>query len=336
MNQSFSRWLERQWYQRTGWQIILRPVSWVFRVLTASRRLAYRLRLLRSRKLSVPVIIVGNISVGGTGKTPFVIWLVQLLRQNGWYPGIISRGYGGNVIHTHQVTKDSSPHDVGDEPVLLVQRTGVPLYVGRKRTRAARYLLRDYPECNLIISDDGLQHYALERDMEIIIIDGERVFGNGQLLPAGPLREASTRLEAADAVVFNSGPPAAGSYLMQLVPEDLRKLSNHEERMELSRLIGKRVHAVAGIGNPQRFFGQLEKMGMVVEAHPFADHHAYSEADFQFAKDDIVLMTEKDAVKCIPFARDNWWFMPISAEIDRGLAEKILSHLTRLIEKKET
>ncbi len=333
MNQSFSRWLERQWYEHTPWQIVLRPFSWLFYILTALRQLAYRLRLFKSLKLPVPVIIVGNINVGGTGKTPFVIWLVQQLRQNGWYPGIISRGYGGNVIHTHQVTKDSLPQQVGDEPVLLVQRTGLPLYVGRKRTRAARHLLRDYPECNLIISDDGLQHYALERDMEIVIIDGERIFGNGQLLPAGPLRETSTRLEEVDAVVFNSGAPAAGGYLMHLVPDHLRKLRAPEEQMELSELIGKRVHAVAGIGNPHRFFSQLEQLGLVVEAHPFPDHHAYSADDFQFAKDDIVLMTEKDAVKCTAFARDNWWFMPITAEIDRALAEKILARLTRLIEK---
>ncbi|GAB7564477.1 tetraacyldisaccharide 4'-kinase [Methylobacillus methanolivorans] len=333
MNQSFSRWLERQWYEHTPWQVVLRPFSWLFYILTAMRRLAYRLRLFKSLKLPVPVIIVGNINVGGTGKTPFVIWLVQQLRQNGWYPGIISRGYGGNVIHTHQVTKDSLPQQVGDEPVLLVQRTGLPLYVGRKRTRAARHLLRDYPECNLIISDDGLQHYALERDMEIVIIDGERIFGNGQLLPAGPLRETSARLEEVDAVVFNSGAPAAGGYLMHLVPDHLRKLRAPEDRMELSELIGKRVHAVAGIGNPHRFFSQLEQLGLVVEAHPFPDHHAYSADDFQFAKDDIVLMTEKDAVKCTTFARDNWWFMPITAEIDRALAEKILARLTRLIEK---
>lgn len=333
MNQSFSRWLERQWYEHTPWQVVLRPFSWLFYILTAMRRLAYRLRLFKSLKLPVPVIIVGNINVGGTGKTPFVIWLVQQLRQNGWYPGIISRGYGGNVIHTHQVTKDSLPQQVGDEPVLLVQRTGLPLYVGRKRTRAARHLLRDYPECNLIISDDGLQHYALERDMEIVIIDGERIFGNGQLLPAGPLRETSARLEEVDAVVFNSGAPAAGGYLMHLVPDHLRKLRAPEEQMDLSELIGKRVHAVAGIGNPHRFFSQLEQLGLVVEAHPFPDHHAYSADDFQFAKDDIVLMTEKDAVKCTTFARDNWWFMPITAEIDRALAEKILARLTRLIEK---
>ncbi|MPS50018.1 tetraacyldisaccharide 4'-kinase [Methylobacillus sp.] len=333
MGQSFSRWLERQWYGHTGWQLILRPFSWLFYILIALRRLAYRLRLFKSLKLSVPVIIVGNINVGGTGKTPFVIWLVQQLRQNGWYPGIISRGYGGKLIHTHQVTKDSLPQEVGDEPVLLVQRTGLPLYVGRKRTRAARHLLRDYPECNLIISDDGLQHYALERDMEIVIIDGERIFGNGQLLPAGPLREPSSRLEDVDAVVFNGGPPAAGGYLMQLIPEDLRKVSAPQERMALNELIGQHVHAVAGIGNPQRFFGQLEQLGLVVEAHPFPDHHAYTEDDFEFAKDDIVLMTEKDAVKCIAFARENWWFMPISAEIDRALAEKILARLTRLMEK---
>lgn len=333
MSQSFSRWLEHQWYHRTPWQVVLRPFSWLFYLLTALRRLAYRFGLLKSLKLPVPVIIVGNINVGGTGKTPFVIWLVQQLRQHGWYPGIISRGYGGSVIHTHQVKKDSLPQHVGDEPVLLVQRTGLPLYVGRKRTRAARHLLRDYPECNLIISDDGLQHYALERDMEIVIIDGERIFGNGQLLPAGPLREGSSRLQEVDAVVFNSGPPAAGAYHMHLVPDHLRKLSAPEQRMELSELIGKRVHAVAGIGNPQRFFGQLEQLGLVVEAHAFPDHHAYSADDFHFAKDDIVLMTEKDAVKCSAFARDNWWFMPITAEIDRALAEKILARLTRLTEK---
>ncbi|SNR66199.1 lipid-A-disaccharide kinase [Methylobacillus rhizosphaerae] len=333
MSQAFQRWMEHQWYHRTAWQIILRPFAWIFWLLMIVRRLAYRVGLLKSRRLPVPVIIVGNIHVGGTGKTPFVIWLVQQLRQNGWYPGVVSRGYGGSALHTQQVKQDSTPEVVGDEPVLLVQRTNVPLYIGRKRSRAARYLLRDYPECNLIISDDGLQHYALKRDIEIAIVDGERMLGNGQLLPAGPLRETSARLKEVDAVVFNGGPPAADSYLMHLVPDTLRQVSYPESKMDISALVGKRVHAVAGIGNPQRFFGQLESMGLIVEAHAFPDHHIYSEADFQFAKDEIVLMTEKDAVKCTGFARDQWWFMPITAEIDRALAEKILTRLTRLIEK---
>lgn len=334
MKQLLSIWLQHQWYQSSPWQILLRPFAWLFWLLSSLRRQAYRLRLFKSTRLSVPVIVVGNISVGGTGKTPFVIWLVDQLQQQGWRPGIVSRGYGGDVVHTQQVDEKSLPEVVGDEPALLAQRTGVPLFVGRKRSRAARHLLQQYPQCNLIITDDGLQHYALERDIEIAIVDGEREFGNGQLLPAGPLRELPSRLNEMDAVVFNSAAPAAGAYLMQFVPGKLHLLQEPAKQIDIADFIsefkGQRVHAVAGIGHPQRFFNQLELLGLSIVPHAFPDHHAYTPQDLQFAAGEPVIMTEKDAVKCVTFAQSDWWFMPISAEIDRALMDKIQTLLASL------
>ncbi|MCB5188414.1 tetraacyldisaccharide 4'-kinase [Methylobacillus caricis] len=327
MKQPFSSWLVEQWYHSGPWQIVLRPLSWLFGFLSFLRRQAYCLGIFKSHKLPVPVIVVGNISVGGTGKTPFVIWLVEQLQQQGWRPGIVSRGYGGSSGHTQSVDGDSLPQVVGDEPSLLAQRTGVPLYVGRKRARAARYLLKEFPSCNLIITDDGLQHYALQRDMEIVIVDGEREFGNGQLLPAGPLREKPSRLSQVDAVIFNGGAPAAGAYLMHMVPGKFHNLLDPTRRVSADAFIGKRIHAVAGIGNPQRFFNQLLLMGLHVDSHSFPDHHEFTPLDLQFAADDVILMTEKDAVKCVAFAQANWWFLPISAEIDHALADKIFSKL---------
>ncbi|MCB5186381.1 tetraacyldisaccharide 4'-kinase [Methylobacillus gramineus] len=335
MKQPFSTWLVDQWYHNGPWQIVLRPFSWLFGLLSLLRRQAYRLGVFKSHKLPVPVIVVGNISVGGTGKTPFVIWLVEQLQEQGWRPGIVSRGYGGSASHTQRVDDNSLPQVVGDEPSLLAQRTGVPVFVGRKRARTARHLLRQFPLCNLIISDDGLQHYALQRDVEIVIVDGEREFGNAQLLPAGPLRESPARLTRVDAVVFNGGAPAAGAYLMQMAPGPFHNLQDPMQRVSVDAFAGKRIHAVAGIGNPQRFFNQLALMGLHVEPHSFPDHHEFTVTDLQFAVDDVILMTEKDAVKCVLFAQANWWFLPVSAVIDHALTDKIGSKLASYNLKKD-
>ena len=209
-------WLQKQWGRLSLWHLLLVPLSWLFWLLTFLRRLGYRTGLLKTYRLPVPVIVVGNISIGGTGKTPLVTWLAQNLSQHGYHPGIISRGYGGNTSEVSAVGLDSNPEAVGDEPVLLARRAKCPVWIGRDRVKAAQSLLRTHPEVNVIISDDGLQHYRLQRDFEIAVVDSSRGFGNGRLLPAGPLRETPFRLETVDAVVMNGGPAEGRALAMRL------------------------------------------------------------------------------------------------------------------------
>jgi len=290
--------------------------------------LLYRTGLLKVHHLSVPVIIVGNISVGGTGKTPLVTWLVDVLRTHGYAPGIVSRGYGGQATHwPQQVRVDSDPRMVGDEAVLLAQRCRCPMAVSPNRVDAAEALL-EHTDCDIIVADDGLQHYALGRDMEIAVVDGVRRFGNQHCLPAGPLREPLSRLASVNAVVTN-GVPGVREYRMDLVPGTLRNLQSTQKKATLKSFAGKTVHAIAGIGNPARFFRQLETQGMTVIEHPFPDHHPFAREDIVFEDDLPVLMTEKDAVKCQEFAGEQHWCVPVDAKLD----ERIIPLILRLIKR---
>ncbi|HEX5338088.1 MAG TPA: tetraacyldisaccharide 4'-kinase, partial [Gallionella sp.] len=214
---SFTNWLQGQWGRRTPWQILLLPPAALFFFISLVRRLLFRSGLRRSHRLPVPVIVVGNLTVGGTGKTPLVLWLVEFLRSQGYHPGIISRGYAGSAAQPQAVSAVSDPALVGDEPLLLARRTQCPIWVGRRRADVARALLVAHPDCDVIISDDGLQHYALQRDVEVVVVDGVRRFGNGLPLPAGPLREPLSRLQSVDAVVVNGGTADVGEYGMRLV-----------------------------------------------------------------------------------------------------------------------
>lgn len=318
--------LEYYWYNKGGITLLLLPLSWLFCAIAVVRRLLYRIGVLRVHRLPVPVIIVGNISVGGTGKTPLVTWLVELLRVQGYTPGIVSRGYGGGAKHwPQQVRADSDPRMVGDEAVLLSRRTACPMAVGPNRVDAANALL-SHTECDVIVSDDGLQHYALGRDIEIAVIDGVRRFGNQHCLPAGPLREPLGRMETVDLVVTN-GVAGAREYRMELIPTRLQGLVSANKNMSLDELIGKTVHAVAGIGNPERFFHQLESHGLTVIEHPFPDHHPFEEQDIVFPDELPILMTEKDAVKCHGFANEKHWSVPVDAKLD----ERIMPLLMRLL-----
>ena len=287
------------------------------------RRALYRARLLPRHRIPVPVLVVGNIAVGGTGKTPLVLWLAGFLASRGWRPGVVCRGYGGQASRwPQQVRADSDPAMVGDEAVLLASRSGCPVVAcGPRRVQAAR-ALAELAECDLVISDDGLQHLALDRDLEIAVVDGERRHGNGRCLPAGPLREPAGRLRSVDLVVSN-GPAARGEFAMSLVPGPAVSLEDPALRRSLADFRGTRVHAVAGIGHPARFFGLLTTRGLAVEEHAFPDHHPFSAADIRFEDGLPVLMTEKDAVKCRRFAGPGHWYLPVVAELPDAFAARL-------------
>lgn len=320
--------LQQHWYKITWLHMLLLPVSLLFHFLSAVRRILFRSGILSSSKLPVPVIIVGNITVGGSGKTPLTLWLAQQLMANGRHPGIISRGFGGSGSAPQAVLPSSSPDMVGDEPVLMAQRKLCPVWVGRDRPAAALALLQAHPECDVILSDDGLQHYRLQRDVEIVVVDGVRRFGNGLLLPAGPLREATSRLRKVDAIVANGGSAEIGEYLMQLNGVQFYNLHDPARIATAVDFLDRPVHAMAGIGHPERFFAQLRHMGLTPRTHPFPDHHRYIAADISFGDDNAVLMTEKDAVKCLAFANDNCWVLRVDAQLDSALTQLILKKIT--------
>ena len=281
----------------------------------------------KSYQAPCPVIVVGNISVGGTGKTPLVVWLVDYLRQAGFKPGVISRGYGGKADHWPQpVEADSDAAMVGDEALLIAQRAACPVAVGPVRADSVRYLLQHH-DCTVIISDDGLQHYALGRSIEIAVIDGERRFGNGLCLPAGPLREPSERLQQVDFIVCNGERAEAGEYIMAMQGAMAINLLTNEQR-PLEQFRGRALLALAGIGNPDRFFRHLQSFGLQFERRILADHHDFVAEDIDDKGDASILMTEKDAVKCRRFANVRHWYVPVQAEIDLG------SPLLKLLENK--
>src|SRR5580704_18936667 len=313
---SVQSWFNRIWYDRTVPPWWLLPASLVYGAVSGSRRYLYSKHLLRSTRLSCPVVVVGNLSVGGTGKTPLVCWLVARLGERGFRPGIVTRGYGGSSGSVRVIEASDDPSRVGDEPILLAQRTGVPVAVGRDRPAAAQLLVA--AGCDVIVSDDGLQHYALARDCEIVVIDGDRRFGNGWLLPAGPLREPESRLACADAIVVNGGRALLdGALSMRLEAKSALSLIGGTPKA-LDDFAGSSVHAVAGIGNPERFFNLLRAHGIEVLGHPLPDHAHLQSADISFADQRPVLMTEKDAVKCQRIAGPHHWYVPVTASFDGG------------------
>lgn len=318
--------LDRYGYSLNGVAVLLWPPSLLFGLAARARRLLYQHGLRRREAVPVPLIVVGNISVGGTGKTPLVIRLVELVREAGYQPGVISRGYGGQSAQWPQhVRADSDPGQVGDEPVLLVRRCHCPVVVGPDRVAAARALLDTYG-CNVILSDDGLQHYRLHRDLEIAVVDGFRRLGNGACLPAGPLREPPSRLREVDFVVGN-GAARGGEYLMSLRGDKAVNLHDPYVSVTLTGFSQGTVHAVAGIGDPGRFFDHLRHARLRILEHPFPDHHAFRPEDLHFPEDLPVLMTEKDAVKCRTFAPEGCWYVPVSAWLEPAFEEDLLKRL---------
>ncbi|MEO6922163.1 MAG: tetraacyldisaccharide 4'-kinase [Collimonas sp.] len=326
-------------WQRRGWlACVLWPLSLLFGLLAALRRWLYAAGWQASTRLPVPVIVVGNIFVGGTGKTPLTIWLVQALRQAGYVPGVISRGYaaqsGDGKPLVQQVGASSLAAEVGDEPLLIAGRAQCPVMVGRDRVAAAQALLQAHPEVNLILSDDGLQHYRLQRDIEIVLFDA-RGAGNGWLLPAGPLREPATRRR--DFTVVNAPSIPASmpttSIRMQLVGDQVERLSDPMQARALASLRDPalKITAAAGIGNPQRFFSMLSAAGLVFDSMALPDHHDFSDNPFAALQAEVILITEKDAVKCRQIASikndPRIWVVPVTAQIDAALSQQILEKL---------
>jgi tetraacyldisaccharide 4'-kinase len=339
------QWITRQWQGRGVWAWLLLPLALLYGALSGMRRMAYRRGWLQAARMPVPVVVVGNIFVGGTGKTPLVIGLVQALQAAGWRPGVISRGHAGageagdasKVGNTvRPVGPQDDPAQVGDEPVLIATHCGCPVMVGRKRVLAARALLAAHPEVNILLTDDGLQHYALQRDVEVMLFD-QRGVGNGWLLPAGPLREPVAR--RADFVVCNGGgprnpchlpPPLAShpaQFAMQLVPGRAYALHDPAQKRDLHDFAGRGL-AAAGIGHPERFFAMLRQAGLVFDSLPLPDHHAFDDNPFAATRAEWILLTEKDAVKCRRQAAlqhdARLWVVPVTAQFDAALVQQIL------------
>lgn len=322
-----SQWIQNQWYRQTSPHCLLTSLEKLFHEGVVLRQEAYQSGRIPSERLPVPVIVVGNLTVGGSGKTPLVVWLTLFLKSRGYRPGIISRGYGGQTSRKPlAVDFNTSPRLAGDEPVLIARRTGCPVYVSPLRVEAGRALLAQ-TDCNLIIADDGLQHYALARDIEIVVIDGKRGFGNGHLLPAGPLREPVERLESVDMVVYNGTAPEGG-HGMTLQGDLAVNLRDMWKRRKLESFAGKSLSAMAGIGDPQRFFDSLACHGLAFQQRALPDHHEYKESDLAFAGDTPLLMTEKDAVKCREFAREDDWYLPVEAHLPATFGQELL-HLIK-------
>lgn len=319
------------WWSQRGFPAwLLLPLAGLFLLLASLRR-----RLLRPRRLRVPVIVVGNIAVGGSGKTPAVIWLVEALRTRGWTPGVLSRGFGGAARSPRAVHADSLPAEVGDEPVLIARRCGCPMWVGRDRVAVGQALLAAHPEVNILITDDGLQHYRLARDIEIVVVD-EAMLGNCWPLPAGPLREPLSRLAQAHLLICNGVLSEALERRLPMMPhaqmlleaDEFYRLADPAQRCNSIDLGGRPLRAIAGIGHPERFFATLRKLGLnPARCDAFPDHHAFVPADLAVAAGEALLLTEKDAVKCAAFAPADAWVLPVQARIDDGALDCLLERL---------
>ena len=329
---NLSALLQRAWRKRGVAAGCLLPLAAIFATLVAVRRSLYRRNWLRSERLPVPVVVVGSITVGGSGKTPLTLWLVEALCRHGLRPGIVSRGHGG-AGKVSEVCSNSEANQVGDEPLLLRRRAQVPVFVGRDRVAAARALLAAHPECQLIVSDDGLQHYRLHRDVEIAVLDRRGVM-NGWPLPAGPLREPQARLSQVAALVINTDRTAEADleqrpprFVMRLLGSSFQALAEPRCSCGAADLTGKRLAALAGIGDPQRFFDQLRRLGLDCPCHPFPDHHPFTAGDLAGIEADALLMTEKDAVKCAGLTNRPVWVLPVSAEVEPDLASLVMETL---------
>lgn len=323
--------IERIWAGRSWLYILLLPLSFLYGVVTVVRRMSYKVGLLHSWKAPVPIVVVGNLTAGGNGKTPVVIWLVEALTREGYRVGVVSRGYGGKAEQYPLVLSSNTTTDqAGDEPVLIYHRTKVPVAVAPKRSDAVKALLEVH--ClDVIITDDGLQHYALARDYEIVVIDGERRFGNGWWLPAGPMRERAGRLKSVDALIVNGGQPQQNEVAMALEGDITVNLLSGDKRL-VTEL--RAVVAMAGIGHPPRFFSSLENKGLkLIQRHSFSDHQSYQQHQLTVLtpNNEPLLMTEKDAVKCQSFAQSNWWYLPVQASFDVLGEKKILSEIENII-----
>lgn len=349
------RLIEKVWFERHAakWLIVplLLPLSIIFAILSFLRRLAYKIGLVKQVKMPVPIVVVGNIGIGGNGKTPVTLYLVEKLSEQGLKVGVVSRGYGSKAPHyPYQVNHESCAEQAGDEPLLIFKRSAVPVVIGADRVKACQHLIE--LGCELIIADDGLQHYRLARDFEFVVVDGKRLFGNGLLLPAGPLRESIKRIKRANCVILNglsSWPKHGEGYGVPVLTMQLKATQvvniNSGIAVALDDFItthlagDNRINALAGIGDPSRFFKTLEQLGFsLLSVKGFVDHQAFSAHDLQQFPDDIaLLMTEKDAVKCAAFAHDNCWYLPVDADFlinaQSNQVSSLITDIARLVNK---
>ncbi|MFT7471864.1 MAG: tetraacyldisaccharide 4'-kinase [Kiritimatiellia bacterium] len=331
--------LERAWHKRAGWLILLWPVSVLFQALTAIRRAVQQSKK-RPAELTAPLIVIGNISLGGTGKTPLLITLSQELQKQGFKPGIISRGYGGDApSYPLSVNSDSDVSQSGDEAFLIAEKTGCPVYVDPDRS-AALHALLSHEDVDVVLSDDGLQHYKLYRDLEIVVVDGQRLFSNGFCMPAGPLRESMRRLNEVQHIVVNGDsareiPQLARASKMQLEPRTLVNLVSGEKRPFAGAPfnMGNKLQAVSALGNPQRFYALLERLPYQLETFSFPDHHNFTAADFKqqgIDEHQPVVMTEKDAVKCRQFAKNNFWYLSVEVNLESQFVERLIEDIRQV------
>ncbi len=334
MSRNLDEIITNAWYNSAKWLYLLWPLSLIFAVIVELRRLCFKYHFFSVYRSPLPVVIVGNIALGGTGKSPLVCYLVEALRKQGYRPGIVSRGYGAKLDknEVREVFRDSMASDVGDEPLMLKRRLDCPVFVSPNRVLAVQFL--EKMACDIVISDDGLQHYALDRDIEICVFDGARKWGNGHLLPMGPLREPIHRIHELDFVVLNgttnqdNTENLAVAINMDLQLQQAINLQDGQTRA-LHEFVSSPVHAVAGIGNPERFFRTLEQADLEVCRHAFPDHYAYQQDDFDFSSALPILMTEKDAVKCQTFALNDAWYVPVQANLNADLTAMIINKLTQ-------
>lgn len=343
---SVHRWFNRIWYQGSSWYVLMLPLTFVFSLLSALRKTFYRLNVFSSLKTPVPVIVVGNITVGGTGKSPVVSYIVKCLLEHGYKPGVISRGYKSkNIIYPYILQSTDVATIVGDEPYMLFNQLDVPVCVGSDRIASVSHLVNSC-SVDVVVSDDGLQHYRMQRDIELAVIDGERGVGNGFLLPAGPLREPISRLNEVDFVLSNGDDSSwLAGYSFLLSPTVMINLKSGEslsvgewiEQYSQEYVKGAvTVHRVAGLGNPQRFFRTMDDLGITGRNHDYPDHHMYKASDLDFGND-LIVMTEKDAVKCKELSVSNEnriWYLKVDVKIDEAFGKELLSLLSKYIEKR--
>jgi len=324
--------LQHHWYRSSNLLWLLLPVSWLYCFVVIIRRRLYQLKIIKSYGSHVPVIVIGNIVVGGSGKTPLLISLCEYLIEKGFNPGVVSRGYGGSVTEIKQISATDTAAMVGDEPLMVYQKTKVPVVVGTDRAAAVKYLV-DNNLCDVVLSDDGLQHYRMQRDFEVAVVDSGRRYGNGFCLPAGPLRERISRLDDVDMVVFNGDTGVNSnecSYQLQVT--SLRQLTGNVDQT-FSSFTDKTIHAVAGIGDPSRFFTLLQTNGLSIVEHAFSDHYCYQQNDFEGWSDDCIIMTEKDAVKCRHLSLTDAWVLSVKAVFSDELESSLSSDLLPLLKR---
>ncbi|QZP18265.1 tetraacyldisaccharide 4'-kinase [Methylophilales bacterium] len=312
-----------QYYKKSSWIYLLIPISIFFYFFSSLKKYLYKKGFLTTIKIKVPVLIIGNITLGGTGKTPLALNIIENFLKEGLKPALISRGYGGSANNIKEVFEFSNVRAVGDEALLIKSKSKIPIFIGKDRANVARILLKKYPETSIIISDDGLQHHRLERDYEIIVVDSQRQFGNGLIFPAGPLREGISRLKQVDAVVYKGVNNNSNFYQMKYITKHFKNLLTNKKAI-LKDIKDKKIVAITAIGNPESFFSTLEGYDLKFKKVIFNDHYLFDKNDFIKYADYNIVMTEKDAIKCKKFATKNFWVLPLEIKVDDRLFRNIL------------